>query len=116
MAKRSSKKAHVEGNDYELALMQEYASWFTDSDGMIRKQGRTRATYPDPLSHNHLEAHYGCLNMMRASGRSQQEIEQAHSDWCDMVWGPEPAKVEPMPKEFSAEDEFRARGMGIKLD
>lgn len=25
-------------------------------------------------------------------------------------------KSEPMPKEFSAEDEFRARGMGIRLD
>jgi hypothetical protein len=25
-------------------------------------------------------------------------------------------KYEPMPKEFSAEDQFRARGMGIRLD
>lgn len=118
MAKRSSKSKRTqdEGNDYEASLLQEYASWFTDSDGLIAKQGRKRVTYPDPLSNNHLEAHYGVLNIMRLRGADQQEIEQAHSKWCDMVWGPEPAKVEPMPKDFSPEDEFRARGMGIKLD
>ena len=29
---------------------------------------------------------------------------------------PIPRKPEPMPKEFNAEDQFRARGMGIRLD
>ena len=28
----------------------------------------------------------------------------------------EAEKVEPMPKDFSAEDQFRARGLGIRLD
>jgi hypothetical protein len=34
----------------------------------------------------------------------------------DYLHALQPWLGEPMPKDFSAEDQFRARGMGIKLD
>jgi len=46
-------------------------------------------------------------------GRDMEAEADAEERWI----GTRPSqKHEPMPKEFSPEDEFRARGMGIRLD
>ncbi len=86
--------------------------WFM-VDGQIARLGKKRLIYPDPMSENFLEAHYGVLNMMLLNGAGQEEIERADREFWERLHGP--AKVEPMPKKFSPEDEFRARGMGIDL-
>jgi hypothetical protein len=90
--------------------------WFQNGKGMIIRHRGKRVTYPDPLSEDFLEAHYASLNMMRRCGASQEKIERAHRQFCELLHRPQPVKPEPMPKDFSGEDAFRARGMGITLD
>jgi hypothetical protein len=99
-----------------VAKKKNESPWVMLENGLIVKQHRTRVTYPNPLADDFMEAHYASLNMMRRCGASQEEIERAHRQFCELLHGPQPVKLEPMPKDFSGEDAFRARGMGIRLD
>jgi hypothetical protein len=91
--------------------------WFRDNKGLIVKKRGKRITYPDPFCEDDfLEAHFGNINWMRMTGKSAEEVERVHQEFCVLIGRPQPANVTPMPKTFSAEDAFRARGMGITLD
>ena len=62
-----------------------------------------------------IESEWEIYKITRAmfEGRDMEAEADAEERWI----GTRPSqKHEPMPKEFSPEDEFRARGMGIRLD
>jgi len=53
----------------------------------------------------------GVAESMRADVATQGSIKEFEA----MIHGPQSAPVARMPKEFSADDEFRAHVLGIRL-
>lgn len=95
--------------------------WIT-TGGMIAiqsmKEGKCTTRYPDPLSDNRVESFCGQINFKRKFyGMSLDEaIQSVHefcAEFCANLHCPTP---EPTPKAFSAADQLRARGLGIRLD
>jgi hypothetical protein len=52
---------------------------------------------------------------MRQIGTDEEMVQGAIKEFEEKIHGPQPAPVDPMPREFSADDEFRAHGLGIRL-
>ena len=81
----------------------------------IVKRGRIRLSYPDPFGDDFVEGFLGSINFMRQIGTDEATVQQSIKEFEEKIHGPQPAPLVPMPKEFSAQDEFRAHGMGIRL-
>ncbi len=79
------------------------------------KRGRISVSYPDPLGDDFVEGFLGSINFMRQIGTDEETVQRAIKEFEEKIHGTQPAPVPPMPKEFSADDEFRAHGLGIRL-
>ena len=94
------------------------AGWIMVDGLMVKrtvKRGRIRVSYPDPLGDDLVESFRGTINFMRQIGTDEERVEGFLKDVDELVHGPQPAPVTPMPKEFSAEDQFRAHSLGIRI-